>query len=49
MRRTFATALRVLRQLLHDKRTIALIFVVPCVLLGLWRGYIKQRRGSLTL
>ena len=35
MRRTFATALRVLRQLLHDKRTIALIFVVPCVLLGL--------------
>lgn len=35
MRRTFATALRVMRQLLHDKRTIALIFVVPCVLLGL--------------
>jgi ABC-2 type transport system permease protein len=34
-RLTFATANRVLRQLLHDPRTIALMFVVPCVLLGL--------------
>lgn len=32
---TFATAGRVFRQLLHDPRTIALMFVVPCVLLGL--------------
>lgn len=32
---TIATAGRVLRQLLHDPRTIALMFVVPCVLLGL--------------
>jgi ABC-2 type transport system permease protein len=31
----FATAGRVLRQLLHDPRTVALMFVVPCVLLGL--------------
>lgn len=30
-----ATAGRVLKQLSHDKRTIALLFVVPCVLLGL--------------
>ncbi len=30
-----ATTQRVLRQLKHDKRTLALIFVVPCVLLSL--------------
>jgi ABC-2 type transport system permease protein len=34
-RLTLATAIRVLRQLLNDHRTIALILVVPCVLLGL--------------
>jgi ABC-2 type transport system permease protein len=33
--RTFATARRVLRQLRHDPRTIALMIVVPCVLLAL--------------
>lgn len=32
---TLATAARVLRQLTHDHRTIALVFVVPVVLLGL--------------
>jgi ABC-2 type transport system permease protein len=32
---TFATAGRVLRQLSHDHRTLGLLFVVPCVLLGL--------------
>lgn len=34
---TIATAHRVLLQLRHDPRTIALIFVVPCVLLALLR------------
>jgi len=34
-RLTVATAWRVLRQLSHDPRTLALLFVVPCVLLGL--------------
>jgi len=34
---TTATAKRILRQLSHDPRTIALIFLVPCVLLGLLR------------
>jgi ABC-2 type transport system permease protein len=34
-RLTWATAMRVLRQLLGDHRTIALILVVPCVLQGL--------------
>lgn len=32
--RTLATARRVLRQLAHDPRTIALMLVVPCVLLA---------------
>ncbi len=32
---TFATARRVLQQLLHDPRTLGLMFIVPCVLLGL--------------
>lgn len=34
---TVATAGRILRQLSHDPRTIALIFIVPCMLLGLLR------------
>ncbi|USN96940.1 MAG: ABC transporter permease [Candidatus Nomurabacteria bacterium] len=34
---TFATTLRILRQLSHDRRTIALIFLVPCILLGILR------------
>jgi len=34
-RRTLATSARVLRQLLHDHRTLALLFVVPVLLLGL--------------
>lgn len=34
-RRTFATSARVLKQLGHDHRTLALLFVVPVVLLGL--------------
>ncbi|MFI5212857.1 MAG: ABC transporter permease [Candidatus Saccharimonadales bacterium] len=34
---TLATTGRILRQLKHDPRTIALIFVVPCVLLSLLR------------
>ncbi|MFF3767079.1 ABC transporter permease [Streptomyces sp. NPDC001922] len=35
--RTLATARRVLRQLGHDRRTIALLLLVPCLLLGLLR------------
>jgi ABC-2 type transport system permease protein len=34
-RLTLATADRVLRQIRHDPRTIALLIVVPCVLVGL--------------
>lgn len=32
---TMATAARVLRQVRHDHRTLALLMVVPCVLMGL--------------
>lgn len=32
---TFVTAKRILQQLSHDHRTVALIFVVPCVLIAL--------------
>lgn len=35
LRRTLATARRVLAQLRHDPRTVALLLVVPCVLLVL--------------
>ena len=37
LRLTFSTANRILRQLRHDRRTIALILVVPTVLLTLLR------------
>jgi ABC-2 type transport system permease protein len=45
-RRMFATAGRVLRQLSHDKRTIALIFLLPCMLLVLVK-YIFQNEAEL--
>jgi ABC-2 type transport system permease protein len=35
LRVTFATAGRILQQLLHDKRTVALMFLAPTVLMGL--------------
>ncbi|MBI3494976.1 ABC transporter permease [Candidatus Saccharibacteria bacterium] len=35
IRATFATTKRILQQLSHDHRTLALIFVVPCLLMGL--------------
>ncbi len=34
---TFATTSRVMRQLMHDPRTLVLLFVVPCLLLSLLR------------
>lgn len=36
-RTTFSTAGRIMRQLSHDPRTIALIFIVPCLLIALLR------------
>jgi ABC-2 type transport system permease protein len=45
-RRTFATAHRVLQQLRHDPRTIALLLVVPCALLALLRGVFSGRPAT---
>jgi len=39
---TFATAGRILRQLSHDHRTVALIFIVPCVLMALLRWMFNE-------
>ncbi|MEU9121155.1 ABC transporter permease [Streptomyces sp. NPDC048506] len=41
--RTLATAARVLRQLRHDRRTIALMLVVPCVMIALLRYVFDAR------
>jgi ABC-2 type transport system permease protein len=43
MRRTVATAARVLRQLRRDHRTMALLVAVPTVLLGLLRWVLSGR------
>ncbi|MGZ6801376.1 MAG: ABC transporter permease, partial [Mycobacteriaceae bacterium] len=51
--RTWATARRVLTQLRHDPRTIALLLVMPCVLQSLLWGVLGQnafnRAGPLLL
>jgi hypothetical protein len=36
LNRTFATASRVLRQLSHDRRSLALLLVAPSLLVGLF-------------
>jgi len=43
-RRALATAARVLRQLRHDPRTLALIFLVPPVLLTILKYVFQDRR-----
>ena len=45
-RRIFATAGRVIMQLVHDPRTIALIIVVPCVLITLLK-YVFHKQPLL--
>jgi ABC-2 type transport system permease protein len=44
-----ATARRVLRQLRHDPRTVALLLVVPSVLLALLSAVLSQRRATFDL
>ncbi|MFJ1703002.1 ABC transporter permease [Kitasatospora sp. NPDC088346] len=46
LRRTLATAQRVLGQLRHDPRTIAMLLVVPCVLLTLLKYMYDGRPGA---
>ena len=43
---TLATMQRVLRQLFHDHRTLALIFIVPCILLALMRWLFEDVPGA---
>ncbi|MCR2783635.1 MULTISPECIES: ABC transporter permease [unclassified Microbacterium] len=43
--RTFATAGRVLRQLSHDPRSIALMLVAPSLLVGLFAWLFNDREG----
>ncbi|MGH3103398.1 MAG: ABC transporter permease [Gaiellaceae bacterium] len=43
---TFATAARVLRQLRRDPRTVALLFIVPCLLLTLLRYVFDGREET---
>ena len=45
---TLATMRRVLRQLSHDHRTLALIFVVPCLLLGLLKWLYSDNTATFT-
>jgi ABC-2 type transport system permease protein len=46
IRFTFATTGRILRQLSHDHRTIALIFVVPCLLMALLRWLFSENLAT---
>lgn len=46
LKATMATAGRILRQLSHDHRTLALIFIVPCVLLGLLRWLYSDNEAT---
>lgn len=43
---TYATARRILQQLLHDHRTIVLILVVPCLLLALLRWLFEENMAT---
>ncbi len=46
LRATFATAGRILQQLSHDHRTVAMIFVVPCLLLALLRWMFDENQAT---
>ena len=48
VRATFGTAARIMRQLSHDHRTIALIFVVPCLLLALLHWLFEGSEKTFT-
>jgi ABC-2 type transport system permease protein len=45
LRKTFATSQRVLSQLRHDRRTLALIFIVPPVLLTILKFVFQDERS----
>jgi ABC-2 type transport system permease protein len=43
---TAATAVRVMLQLRHDPRTVALLILVPCVLIALCKGLFSDQPGT---
>lgn len=43
---TLATAGRILKQLSHDHRTVAMIFLVPCLLLALLRWMFDENQAT---
>ncbi|MGO8869894.1 MAG: ABC transporter permease [Acidimicrobiales bacterium] len=45
-RRTIATATRIVRQIRHDPRTLALLLLVPSVLIGLLAWILEGRPGT---
>lgn len=49
LRATFATAGRILQQLSHDHRTVAMIFVVPCLLLALLRWMFEENLATFNI
>jgi ABC-2 type transport system permease protein len=46
MKRLFATSRRVLRQLRHDPRTVALMIVLPLVMMGLLAWILSDQPGN---
>lgn len=46
VRATLATAGRILQQLSHDHRTLAMIFIVPCLLLALLRWMFDENLAT---
>jgi ABC-2 type transport system permease protein len=49
LRATFATTGRILQQLSHDHRTVAMIFVVPCLLLALLRWMFDENMATFNI
>src|SRR5579859_2605857 len=49
IRRTFALALRIVRQFLRDKRTMALLFVAPLVVMTILNFVLNNSGASVTL
>lgn len=45
-RRTWATCARVLRELRHDPRSVALMLIVPCLLITMVRYMFEQQRPA---
>jgi ABC-2 type transport system permease protein len=49
LRRALALAIRIIRQFLHDPRTLALLFIAPLVILALLQGILSQTTSTVVL